>query len=317
MPAGSKVTNFPGGVASFGVPILPQRYYRKTLWVGNASGLQVGDGSSPEYPLSSILTALSGAHSTMGTLIHVLPNHVQSVDAADWATATGTKTGITIRGHGDIGTRPTLHWSTATSTWLFDTNGIWLENMNLNFAGDQTLTAALTVAAPITVSKSGCAIRGCLINMGIDADQIVTNGITTTAAGDDLWLENNTIVSATAAECTSMLKFVGADRLVMINNYIAGATGSAAAGVVLFATTASLDIYMQGNTIINRKALSQAAVTGLAGVSGVSRDDHYGYLDTASLTPWMTSTGIMTFHRPTVTNTAGEVGTEVVGTVSA
>lgn len=317
MPLPSKITNFPGGVSSFGIPVQPaQRYFKKVLWVGNTTGLPAGDGSSPDYPLASLLSVPALAHASLGTLVNVLPGHVQSVDAADWMSATGTKTGIVFRGHGDVGTRPVLNWSTATSTWLFDTAGIWIENMNLNMAGGLALTAALTVAAPITVSAAGCGIRNCLINMGIDADQIVTNGITTTAAGDDLWLENNTMYGATAAECTSMLKLVGADRLVMLNNYIAGATSSTGAGVVLFATTASLDIYSQGNTFINRKALSTAAITGLANVSGVSRDDHVSYLDDTSKTAWLTSTGIMTFHRPTVTNLAGETGTESVGNVS-
>jgi len=71
------------------------------------------------------------------------------------------------------------------------------------------------------------------------------------------------------------------------------------------------------NVYINRIALSQCAVTGLANVSGVSYEEHFAYLDTASLTPWLTSTGIMSFHRPTVSNNVGDTGTEVVGTVSA
>jgi len=314
------ITNFPDGAASYGVPLVPQRYYKKVLWVGNTSGLPSGTGKSPTSPLSSLFGAggaLAKAHPTLGTLINVLPGHAENVSAADMASHTGSAVDITIRGMGVVGTRPTLTWTAATSTWLFDTAGIQLENFTLNMAGPPAATDALTVAAPITVSAAGCAIRRCKINMGVDADQIVTNGITTTANGDDLVLEDNIMIGATAAECTSMIRLVGCDGLIMRRNYIAGATSAAGAGVVLFVTTASLNIISENNVIINRKALSTAAVTGLAGVSGVSINDHFAYLDTSSLTPWLTSTGIMTFHRPTVTNTAGEVGTENVGTVSA
>jgi hypothetical protein len=169
-------------------------------------------------------------------------------------------------------------------------------------------TTALTVTAPITISAAGCGIRNCDGQFGIDADQLATIGITTTAGATGLTLENNRFTGATTSEVTTFMDIIGVDGLVMRNNYFAGATSAAGVGIVRFATTASLDIVLEYNTYINRKASSTMAVTGLAAVSGVSRDEMFHYLNDTATTPWGTSPGIMCFYNPRVTNLAGEVG---------
>lgn len=309
--------NYPQGANSVGAT--PYDGFAKVLFVGAATGghQTAPSGESYENPAPTLLSVLKSGvvdGADRGTLIVIRKGHTESISAADYFSLQGARKRITIRGEGVGVERGTFTWTAATSTWLFDTDSMVLENLNLNMDPG---TGTVNVAAPITVSGAGCAIRDCTIRMGTDANSKVTIGITTTAAGDDLVLERNLIYGATAAEATTLIQLVGADRLVMRDNYIAGATSAVGVGIVRFATTASLNIVLERNTYINRKALSTCAVTGLAGVSGVSRDEHFAYLDTSSLTPWLTSTGIMTFHRPTVTNTAGETGTEVVGTVSA
>jgi hypothetical protein len=291
------------------------------LWVGNRSGLPSGDGSNPTYPLSTIggaggaLAKLQGS-TNRGHVIFVLPGHAENVSSADYFSHTSPANSFALVGLGKGTSRPSLTWTTATSTWLWDTANIQLDNFRLLMAGPSG-TTALSVAAPITVSAAGCGLRNNYVQFGIDADQLATIGITTTAAATGLTLENNRCIGATAAEVTTFLQIVGVDDLVMKDNLFQGATSAVGVGIVRFATTPSLYVTLENNTYINKKALSTCAVTGLAGVSGVSRNEHFAYLDTSSLTAWLTSTGLMTFHRPTVTNTAGETGTEVVGTVSA
>lgn len=309
--------NFPEGFIAGGT--LVGGGFAKTLFVGSASGghQTASSGENYETPAPTLLSVFkNGVVDTAdrGTLIVVRKGHTESISAADYFSLIGSRKRITIRGEGEGLERGTLTWTTATSTWLFDTDSIRIENLNLNL---EPGTGTVNVAAPFTVSAAGCAITDCLIKFGTDANNKVTIGITTTAAGDDFQFHRNKCYGATAAECTTFMQLVGADRLAMHDNVIEGASSAVGVGIVRFATTASLNIDLKRNSYVNRKALSTAAVTGLAGVSGVSRDEHFAYLDTASLTPWLTSTGIMTFHRPTVTNTAGETGTEVVGTVSA
>jgi hypothetical protein len=278
-----------------------------------STGAAAGDNEEITSRLyTTVNAALAQVRSGYGDIVVVLPGHTESISSADHWNA--LKAGTRIVGFGIGASRPTFTWTIATSTVLLDVANVSIENCILNL---EPGTGTVTVTAPITISAAGCALIGNLIKFGTDANNKVTIGITTAAAADDLLLDGNTCIAATAAECTTFMDLIGCDRLAMRDNVFMGATSAAGVGIVRFATTASTFIRLERNTYVNKKALSQCAVTGLANVSGVSRDEHFAYLDTASLTPWLTSTGIMTFHRPTVTNTGGETGTEVVGTVSA
>lgn len=274
-----------------------------------------------QYYATSVNAALTNARSGRGDIIQLLPGHEETISAADGWSNLGTKTGVRIQGP-MTGPRATFTWSAAASTVLFDAADTVIDGMrpggiHFEFAGDPDLTAALTVTAPITVSAARCGIHNVTCQLSIDADQLCTTGITTTVAADDLSITNCHFYGATAGEITTGMQIIGADRLVMHDCIWEGATSAVAVGIIRFATTASTQIDFRGNTFINLKALSTCAVTGLANVGGTSRDDKYHYLDTASLTCWLTSAGIMNFHRPTVSNTAGETGTETAGTVSA
>ena len=255
-------------------------------------------------------SALGQCRSGYGDAVIVLPGHTENIDSAD--DMDNLVAGTQIIGCGAGSYRPTFTWTLATSTFLFDVAGVKLTNCILNL---EPGTGTITVAAPITVSGNGCEISHCLMRFSTDANNKVTQGFTVT--GDDFHFIGNHCYGATAGECTAFMDLNAAHRAVLIGNYIAGATSNVAVGLLRFVTAASLNVYLKDNVYINRKALSTCCVTGLAAVSGVSINESFNYLDTASLTPWLTSTGIMHFHRPSVTNTAGETGSEVVGTVSA
>jgi hypothetical protein len=261
---------------------------------------------------ASVASALAGCRANRGDRIVCLPGHTESLaTAASWTWVAG----VSVIGTGTGDNRAAFTWTAAGSTNVMSAANCAIRNCNLFLAGADAAGSALTVAAPLTMSGAGCEVTDCEIKFGFDADQIVTQGVTVT--GDRCkWLRNNAF-GATAAECTAFMDLNAAHDFHMEDSTFLGATSNVAVGLVRFVTAASLNVRLIRNTYINKKASSTCAVTGLANVSGVSRDEHFAYLDTSSLTPWLTSTGIMTFHRPTVTNTAGETGTEVVGTVSA
>jgi len=254
---------------------------------------------------------LSRCKAGHGDTVMVLPDYTENVAGADHFSSLKAGTRIVGMGYGAL--RPALTWTAAASSFLFDVANVEVSNFRLNFASAGN--AGVTVAAPMTWSADGCGLVDCNIFFGDDADDIVTIGILVEDAAD-CYIDNCHAIGATAAECTSFLDLHNADRFRMYDSTIEGATSAAGVGVMRFVSEASLNIDLRRNTYINRKASSTCAVTGLAAVSGVSRDEHFAYLDATSLTPWLTSTGIMTFHRPTVTNTAGETGAETVGTVS-
>lgn len=261
--------------------------------------------------VSTLNAGLAMATSGRGDVVIVLPGHTENISAADQMSSLVAGTKIIGVGYGTE--RGTFTWTAATSTFLLDVANVTVQNLILNMDPG---SGSVNVAAPITISAAGCRIIGNTIRMGTDANSLVTIGITTTAPADDCEISDNLIYGATAAECTTMIRLVGADRMRMSNNYIVGATSSTTVGVLQFLTTASTNVVSENNVYRNNKALSVHAVTGMAGISGVSRNDHFVKLDTATLTGIVTP-GDMTVHRGTIANTTGETGSEVVGTVSA
>lgn len=277
-----------------------------------STGVQSGD---PAYIAENLTTTLNAAlircRSGMNDVVVVLPGHDENVSSADQMSnlVAGTK----ILGIGNGADRPQLTWTVAAATFLFDVANVTLRNFVLNLC--DTGNAGVTVAAPITVSAAGCEISDCQIQFGADANDIVTIGITTTAAADDFTFDRNFCYGATAAECTTFLRLVGADRFRCRDTTIMGATSSTTVGVVQFLTTASTQCEFRRSTFINRKALSVHAVTGLASCSGVMSDCDFGILDTATLAGFVTPADFMGFRNKTV-NTTGEQGGET-STVSA
>ena len=286
-----------------------------------STGPQTGDDMDIRQRLVTTLNAgLAKCRSGAGDVVMVLPNHAENISSADQMSS--LVAGTTIIGCGAGNTRPTFTWSAATATFLFDVANVTLTNCILKMAGPAG-TTALSVAAPITVSAAGCSIVGNTIQFGIDADQLATIGITTTAAGDDFTFADNFCYGDTAAEVTTFLRLVGADRALIARNEIVGATSAVAVGLVQFITTDSLDVRFFDNSIRNNKAASTAAVTVSAGATSSA-----GWVDRVFFTvlgnganqlvlghadgAWAASVGAFTFGRfVNVANLAGERAAEV------
>jgi len=260
----------------------------------------------------SVAAAMAKCRANRGDRIVCLPGHTENLGVAAWTWVAGV--GVIGTGEGD--NRAAFTWNAAGSTNVMSAANCFIDNCNLYWAGAHAAGSALTVAAPMTMSGDGCRISNCEIKAGFDANQIVTQGITIT--GDRCkWLNNSLFATTAAPAGAAFMDINAADDFQMEDSTFLGASSGTGVGLVRFVTAASLNIRLARNTYINKLAASTCAVTGLASVTGVSRDEHFAYLDTTSLTAWLTSPGLVTWHRPTVTNTAGETGTEVVGTVSA
>lgn len=234
-----------------------QAYVRST-------GPQSGDDLDIRTRLLPTLNqALARCRAGAGDIIYVLPGHAESISSADAMSA--LVSGVRIIGCGTGVLRPTFTWTAAAASFLLDVADVEISNCILNMDPG---AGSVNVAAPMTISAAGCRLIGNQIRMGTDANSLVTIGITTTAAADDLVIVGNDVYGATAAECTTMIQFVGADRLRFMGNSVVGATSAAGVGVIRFLTTASTFIKMIDNTVRNNKASSSVVITGMAGISG-------------------------------------------------
>jgi hypothetical protein len=252
------------------------------------NGLPAGMAANPDGFFQSVNTALGACQTGRGDLILCLPGHAENITADAWSNL-GTKTDITVRGLGGGTNRPTFTWTVAGSTLLMDAANFSIENCRLFLAGAHAAGSALTVAAPITVSAAGCEISSCEIAWGFDADQIVTIGITTTAAADYFRFNDNDCYAETAAvPTTTFMRLVGADFMQMHNTRIVGPGSTTTLGPVQFLTTASLKINWRNSTVQNQLASSIHAVTGMAGLTGTVHQCGFGILDNATAVGFVT-----------------------------
>ena len=239
-------TNFPGGVSANGAPLggTPG----KVFYVGNRSGLPASNGADPLHPFSTLNGALAKCTSGRGDVVKILPGHVESISSADQMT--NLVADVTIEGVSDArGRKPILRWTAAGSTFLLDVAGVVLKNLRLQMAGDPSSSTALSVAAPMTISAASCSILDCEIQVGVDADQLATAAITTTAAADDLTIDGCVVFGAITSEVTTVFQFVGADRLKFTNNHVMAALATDTDGLLQFATTASTNVVIKDNIL--------------------------------------------------------------------
>lgn len=289
-----------------------------------ASGPQSQD--HPDIKKNLYLTlnqALAKCRSGMGDVVFVMPTHAENISTAAFMSNLVAGTNIIGLGSGKL--RPSFTWTADTATWLFNKANTKLTNCILNMAGDGTglVGTPHAVAAPITVSASGCEISDCYIVTSTAQYNTATIPITTTAGGTDLKILRNRFIGATAGENTTMVRLVGADRLEFSGNTMVGATSNVAVGVVQFITTDSLFIRMFDNVLRNNKASSTACVTISAGATSSSGEVDrlfmttlgnganqlvLGHADGA----WAASTAVFSFGRfINVVNLAGERAAEV------
>jgi hypothetical protein len=308
------MSNLNNSVTQYGVQELGNLFLSvtggKVFYVGTAAMIaqypDVGVGIANRL-FTDVNTALGQCVSGRGDVIYVLPGYTESIATSDaWSNLAATD--VTIIGMGRGTNRPTFTWTATGSTVLFDTANFKLINCQLYLAGAHAAGAALTVAAPITVSAAGCEISNCQIFWGFDADQIVTIGITTTAAADWFRFNSNTCYAETAAvPTTTFMRLVGADYFQMWDTKIQGPGSTTTLAPVQFLTTASLAIDIRRCIIQNTLASSIHAVTGMAGLTGTAIDCLWGILDNATLVGFVTPAS-MQFGYCYTSNLAGENG---------
>lgn len=311
------LSNFPNGISSFGVPVLPGgMYFDRILWVNsaNGSGGNYGGagGNSPDRPLASMFgtggawaRAVAGGN---GTLVICMKGHTETISAADFGSDLGSNKRIYCVSQGDEVERANLTWSAAASTLLLDTDSMVLDNFNLNLDPG---AGTVNVAAPITVSGNGCGLRRCKIRAGTDANSKVTTGITFTGA--DCFLEDVFYYGAVAAGATNHIVLTGTARFKVRGLYMDAATTANAVGCVQSVTTANTMMDWADFRIANSKSGSTAAVTGIAGDTGFVRNGHLhitanGTIATDQAGAWTTKGNVVFAGNIYVTDNVGEVG---------
>lgn len=265
-----KAFSLPSYTTNYGAPFLPNAFATggrgRVFWVGNASGLPAGNGSSPDYPFSTLAGALVKCRSGRGDIVYVLQGHAENLSSATSLSDLVASTKIVGLGTGTE--RPTFTLSAATAVITVTKANVMIRNCRFLAAGPAG-TTAITVANAFAITAAGFQLVDNDIECGIDADQLCTNLITASAAADDMTISGNSIHGAPASVITTILVTAGAvDRLKIINNYMRADAG--AAGFLLDLSNAAIaenDII--GNTFANITAASTAVIKPHATSTGM------------------------------------------------
>lgn len=226
--------------------------------------LPPGMSGNPDGFFQSVAAAIPATRAGRGDKIIALQGHTESIATADaWAFG-ATNTDIEIVGMGQGTNRATITWTAAAGTVLMDQANIKLRNMRLFLAGPHVNGTALTVAAPITMSGTGCEISDCEIAYGFDVDQIVGVGITVT--GTRCRIDRSDCYAETAAvPTTTFLQLTGANWFGMDDTAIVGPGSSTTIGPVQELTTATLKKRFNRCLFKSTTAVSTVAYTAIAG----------------------------------------------------
>lgn len=216
----SGITNFPGGVSSFGVPVLPgignNVYSGNVFWVDSTS-TQKADGAgggSYDQPFATINFASTQCTDNKSDVILVKPGHIETVTAA--AGLDFNVAGITVIGLGTGSDRPTIRFTTATTADMnIDASNITM----VNFIFEARVEL---LAAPIDVNATDTTFIN-IETRDIDGVGSCTNFIVCDANADRLLIDGHRHIGTSTSGTWSPISVVsltGGDDIIIRNiNY--------------------------------------------------------------------------------------------------
>lgn len=271
-------TNFPNGITSFGVPILGSGIpvnLGSTFFVNSVTGSASNPGTSPDLPFATITGALAVCTANKGDVIVVAPGHAETlsgVGALTIATA-----GVSIMGLGNRANRPTLTLHTTATTIAISAANVFITNIRIKTDVDAVVSCFVITGADCVLDR---------VDFIETAACAALQFILTTAGAVGLTLQNcRWIQTATAATALQQwVVLVGVDRFQCINcfaNLKGFATANPANGVIVGATTASVDVLLLGNTFITTNSTGAVPISMLSASTGFARDNNVASAKTA------------------------------------
>jgi hypothetical protein len=221
------LTQFPNGVASFGIPVLGAGG-EETITTGNVFFVDSGatnasdntaQGTSPNRPFATIDYAIGRCTANNGDIIFVMPGHAETITASDIALDVA---GVWVRGLGWGASRPTLTFSAAGSTIAMSAASTRISNLRL-------VPGAASVLAAVTMTGDDLIVENCetVVHATSEFVSLLSVGTvaTPTTGSDRSIIRNNKLNSLAAAGATSGILLTGSDDLTIVGNVITGHFG--------------------------------------------------------------------------------------------
>lgn len=259
-------TNFPNGLTSFGMPILPglPPTTGSVFFVHSGTGSNGNNGTSADRPLATIDYAIGLCTANKGDVIVVMPGHAETISAAGGITA--DVAGISIIGLGNGTNRPTLSFSNTASTFAISAANVTVQNLRVTSTVDEMVKMFYVTAAYCTLDR---------IEHFETASAQTIQFLLTTSAADYLTVQNCYHYQANAANSAQLwLQLVGVDNARILNNTFILALRNANTSAVINASTAVVNAQIAGNTILQTGGTTQvSAILLTSGSTGFVHDN--------------------------------------------
>lgn len=259
------LSNAPGGLSSFGIPVIPgatRVYTGVAYFVNNTSGFNGSDGNSglrPDQPLLTLAKAITLIRANNDDVIYVLAGHAENISAAAFIAC--STAGFSIVGLGNGRLRPTFTWTATAGTWTVSAANVSIQNCVFVGEGIDAVTTMFSITA------DDCEFVGCEFSIG-KTSFVPLLGITITGAINRFKFIGNFVHGAAVANCTNFIQIVGGgDGHQFIGNHIKG-NFTTSLGCINNITTLCTNIVVRDNVFINATASATKVAVFLTGTTG-------------------------------------------------
>jgi len=279
------LTNFPNGLSSFGVPVLPVMNQITTgtvFFVDSTIGNDGNKGTDSKKPFASLDAALSKCTANKGDTIYLMPAHAETITGAGGITL--DVAGVNIIGLGRYDTRPRFLMDAATTVTALVTAAN-ISIMNVIFAAGHA-----DIAAGIVITAKGFRLDSCRFEQNTTDENWVDIIHAGTADNDYDGLEivNCEIEQVDTAFVTAIDLLKNANDVKLLNNRIIGDFDATPYAAIYCASTeVQKNILVQGNLIHNAHDGNAAVGIAIANVAstGWIIYNHVGHQDLGGETP--------------------------------
>jgi hypothetical protein len=262
------LTNFPNGITSFGVPIMPPVAPNVTtgsvFFVHAGTGVDEGPaGKTPATPMKTLDYAIGKCTANKGDIIYLMPGHTDTTAAAGGITC--DVAGISIIGLGSGSLRPTITWSATASTIAISAANVTISNIITTISIDEVVSMFNVTGANCTLDRVDFVPYGALGATGQAIQWLLTS-----AAADGITVQFCKHYQKTAANANQVwMDLNGVDYARVIGNVGMFTAKAATASHWIGTTAACNELEIVGNRVLFLGGTITGVITCTTATTGI------------------------------------------------
>lgn len=213
------LTNFPNGIASFGIPVLPPAGKEvatgSVFFVHSGTGSNGNKGTTKDKPFATVDYAVGKCTADKGDIIYVMPGHTENLATADAIDI--DVAGVSVIGLGRGALRPTFTYTNAAGEIVIGADDVRISNIIMN-ASVTTVLKAIDIEA----GNTDAMIDNCLFGVDTAGTDEFSNAIVIGDQSNRAVIMNNEFHQGTAAAVSAIKSDADNDYAKIIGNFITG-----------------------------------------------------------------------------------------------